>query len=185
MDLPGSIDRYQRTLQYAKSKLDFVIGHGLYMLPSNMDLHIGTVNGYNNLIQIVTDDMKVGYNPRVNDEPVPPILSSTQIKDDFLLPEEDDFSQPEDGPQVPDSTKYEAHEIKELAALEQEETQVEEEDEEQPAAGQVIAAEKELKEIAKQLAAGQAVDEPILTHDEKKLSIYFSRCSYRIRYHFL
>ena len=37
VDLPSSIDRYQRTLQFAKSKLDFVIGHGLYMLPSDMD----------------------------------------------------------------------------------------------------------------------------------------------------
>ena len=166
VDLPGSIDRYQRTLQYAKSKLDFVIGHGLYMLPSNMDLHIGTVNGYNKLIQISTDDMKVGYNPKVNDEPVPPILSTIQIENNFPLPEEDDFSQPEDGPQVPDSTKYKAHEIKELATLEQEETRAKEEAQEQSPAGQAIAAEKK-----EQQAAKQAVDELILTHDDKKLSI--------------
>ena len=60
VDLPDSIDRYQRTLQYAQSKLDFVVVHGLYILPSNMDLH--DLNGYNNLIQIATDDMPLGYN---------------------------------------------------------------------------------------------------------------------------
>ena len=38
VDLPSSIGRYQRTLQYARSKVDFVIGHGLYMLPSNMEI---------------------------------------------------------------------------------------------------------------------------------------------------
>ena len=50
VDLPSSIDRYQRTLQYARSKVDFVIGHGLNMLPSNMEIEVGVVNGYNNLI---------------------------------------------------------------------------------------------------------------------------------------
>ena len=67
VDLPSSIDRYQRTLQYARSKVDFVIGHGLYMLPSNMEIEVGVVNGYNNLIQIATDDMKLGFNASVNE----------------------------------------------------------------------------------------------------------------------
>ena len=65
VDLPSSIDRYQRTLQYARSKVDFVIGHGLYMLPSNMEIEVGVVNGYNNLIQIATDDMQLGFNASV------------------------------------------------------------------------------------------------------------------------
>ena len=67
VDLPSSIDRYQRTLQYARSKVDFVIGHGLYMLPSNMEIEVGVVNGYNNLIQIATDDMQLGFNASVNE----------------------------------------------------------------------------------------------------------------------
>ena len=67
VDLPSSIDRYQRTLQYARSKVDFVIGHGLYMLPSNMEIEVGVVNGYNNLIQITTDDMQLGFNASVNE----------------------------------------------------------------------------------------------------------------------
>ena len=63
----SSIDRHQRTLQYARSKVDFVIGHGLYMLPSNMEIEVGVVNGYNNLIQIATDDMQLGFNASVNE----------------------------------------------------------------------------------------------------------------------
>ena len=65
--LPSSIDKYQSTLQYARSKVDFVIGHGLYMLPSNMEIEVGVVNGYNNLIQIATDDMQLGFNASVNE----------------------------------------------------------------------------------------------------------------------
>ena len=67
VDLPSSIDRYQIILQYARSKVDFVIGHGLYMLPSNMEIEVGVVNGYNNLIQIATDDMQLGFNASVNE----------------------------------------------------------------------------------------------------------------------
>ena len=76
VDLPDSIDRYQKTLQYARSKLNFVVGHGLYMLPSNMEVQIGTLNGYNNLIQIATDDMPLGYNSEVNVESPSEILTN-------------------------------------------------------------------------------------------------------------
>lgn len=76
VDLPDSIDRYQRTLQYAQSKLDFVVGHGLYLLPSNMEILVGTVNGYNNFIQIATDDMQLGVNSDVNTDSRPTVEDS-------------------------------------------------------------------------------------------------------------
>ena len=66
VDIPSSISRYQKTLQYAQSKLDFVVGHGLYLLPSNMELLVGNLNGYNNLIQVATSDMKIGFNESLN-----------------------------------------------------------------------------------------------------------------------
>ena len=66
VDLPKSIERYQLTLQYARSKLDFVIGTGLYLIPSNMEMQVGVINNYNKLIQIATDDMDVGINTNVN-----------------------------------------------------------------------------------------------------------------------
>ena len=68
VDLPSSIERYQLVLQYARSKVDFVVGLGLYMIPSDMDLYIGTINGYNNLITIATDDLQLGHNDTINEE---------------------------------------------------------------------------------------------------------------------
>ena len=68
VDLPSSIERYQLVLQYARSKVDFVVGLGLYMMPSDMDLYIGTINGYNNLITIATDDLQLGHNDTINEE---------------------------------------------------------------------------------------------------------------------
>ena len=68
VDLPSSIERYQSTLQYARSKVDFVVGLGLYMIPSDIDLYIGTINGYNNLITIATDDLQLGHNDTINEE---------------------------------------------------------------------------------------------------------------------
>ena len=85
VDLPDSIDRYQRTLQYARSKLDFVVGHGLYMLPSNMEVELGTLNGYNNFIQIASDDMSLGYNSEVNDQQS--VTKSLQSEPDDFQPD--------------------------------------------------------------------------------------------------
>ena len=87
VDLPCSIDRYQRTLQYARSKVDFVIGHGLYMLPSNMEIEVGVVNGYNNLIQIATDDMQLGFNASVNESERAIFSEITrEVSEDFETP---------------------------------------------------------------------------------------------------
>ena len=49
VDIPSSISRYQKTLQYASTRLDFVFGIGLYLSPSDMALHPGNIKGYNNV----------------------------------------------------------------------------------------------------------------------------------------
>ena len=87
VDLPNSIDRYQRTLQYAQSKLDFVVGHGLYLLPSNMEILVGSVNGYNNFIQIATDDMQIGLNSDVNTDSRPNVGDSAPEESPLFLEE--------------------------------------------------------------------------------------------------
>ena len=89
VNLPSSIDRYQRTLQYARSKVDFVIGHGLYMLPSNMEIEVGVVNGYNNLIQIATDDMHLGFNASVNESG----SITSEVSEDFETPSKPAYQQ--------------------------------------------------------------------------------------------
>ena len=52
VNIPEDIRRFQKTLQYAGSKVDYVIGEFIYMLPSDMNLRIGKVENYNNKILI-------------------------------------------------------------------------------------------------------------------------------------
>ena len=44
VNIPEDIQRFQKTLQYARSKVDYVIGEFIYMLPSDMNLRIGNVD---------------------------------------------------------------------------------------------------------------------------------------------
>ena len=71
VDIPSAIERYQSVLQNASSKVDFAFGQGLYMAPSDMRLHIGTVAGYNNQIVIAPVGQPLGVSPDINDTPVP------------------------------------------------------------------------------------------------------------------
>ena len=43
VDIQEDVKRFQKTLQYARSKVDYVIGDFTYMLPSDMNLRIGEV----------------------------------------------------------------------------------------------------------------------------------------------
>lgn len=76
VDLPTSISRYQDVLQYARSKVDFAFGCGLYMAPSDMNLRVGKIVGYNNEIIIATENQKLGINSDINTLPVPPLKGS-------------------------------------------------------------------------------------------------------------
>ena len=68
VDLQEDIKRYQDTLNYASSKVDYSVGEGLYMLPSDMNLRIKRgVVGYNNEILISTG-LVLGKNGGVNVE---------------------------------------------------------------------------------------------------------------------
>ena len=50
----------------ARSKVDYVIGEFVYMLPSNMNLRIGKVKDYNNKILISSPSFKIGTNLKIN-----------------------------------------------------------------------------------------------------------------------
>ena len=54
------IERHQGVLKHALSKVDFSVGIGIYMLPSNLNLNIGKMKGYNNKILGSNTDMKNG-----------------------------------------------------------------------------------------------------------------------------
>ena len=67
VDIQEDIKRYQDTLSYASSKVDYSVGEHLYMLPSDMELGIktGTV-GYNNKILVSNGNFSLGKNDEIN-----------------------------------------------------------------------------------------------------------------------
>ena len=66
VNIPEDIRRFQKTLQYAGSKVDYMIGEFIYMLPSDMNLRIGKVKNYNNKILIPSPSFKIGTNLKIN-----------------------------------------------------------------------------------------------------------------------
>ena len=99
VDLPSQIARYQNTLKYARSKVDFVYGVGLYMSPSNMELQIGTIQDYNNKIEIANDveGLSLGLNNGAKSEPTPPPRPTSPVrgtKTKQSLPEPDPTPRP-------------------------------------------------------------------------------------------
>ena len=61
-----NIESYQGVLEHALSKLDFSVGTGIYMLPSNLNLSIEKTKGYNNKILVSNTGMKIGSNKDIN-----------------------------------------------------------------------------------------------------------------------
>ena len=86
VNIPEDIRRFQKTLQCTGSKVDYVIGEFIYMLPSDMNLRIEKVKNYNNKILISSPGFKIETNLKINlaeDKPdVKPKgnLTSSQIK---------------------------------------------------------------------------------------------------------
>ena len=77
VDIREDVKRYQETLSYASSKVDYSVGENLFMLPSNMQLRIrsGTV-GYNNKILISDGKFNLGKNDEVNS----PVIETNSLK---------------------------------------------------------------------------------------------------------
>ena len=67
VSIPEDIQRFQKTLQYARSKVDYVVAEYVYMLPSDMNLKIGgNIRGYNNKILVSSPSFNIGTNLKVN-----------------------------------------------------------------------------------------------------------------------
>ena len=64
--IADDIARYQGVFEHAMSKVDFSVGGGIYMLPSNMNLNINKTQGFNNKILISESSYKLGLNNKVN-----------------------------------------------------------------------------------------------------------------------
>ena len=67
VNIQEDIKRYQDTLSYASSIVDYSVGQNIYMLPSNLGLKIktGTVK-YNNKILVSNEKFILGTNEKVN-----------------------------------------------------------------------------------------------------------------------
>ena len=67
VDIREDIKRYQDTLSYASSKVDYSVGQNIYVLASDMNLKIktGTV-GYNNKILVSNGNFSLGKSDEVN-----------------------------------------------------------------------------------------------------------------------
>ena len=67
VDISEDIKRYQNTLSYASSKVDYSVEESIYMIPSDMNLKIrsGTV-GYNDKILVSDEKFILGKNEKVN-----------------------------------------------------------------------------------------------------------------------
>ena len=67
VNISEDIQRFQKTLQYARSKVDYVVAEYAYMLPSDMNLKIGgNIRGYNNKILVSSPSFNIGTNLKVN-----------------------------------------------------------------------------------------------------------------------
>ena len=75
-------ERYQGVLEHALSKVDFSVGIGICILPSNLNLSIGKTKGCNNKILVSNTDMKIGSNRGINRDHkklTPPGMPNTVI----------------------------------------------------------------------------------------------------------
>ena len=67
VDIREDIKRYQDTLSYTSSKVDYSVRENLFMLPSDMNLKIGSgTAGYNNKILVSDGNFSLGKNEKVN-----------------------------------------------------------------------------------------------------------------------
>ena len=78
VDIQEDVKRYQDTLSYTSSKVDYSVRENLFMLPSNMELRIrsGTV-GYNNKILVSDGKFSLEKNENVNSLETPAIKTNS------------------------------------------------------------------------------------------------------------
>ena len=60
MDIWEDIKRYQHTLSYASSKVDYSVGQNIYMLPSDMNLKIRSGTSAYNKILVSDEKFSLG-----------------------------------------------------------------------------------------------------------------------------
>src|SRR5271155_3399978 len=69
--IPESITKYEESITKTNSKIDYVVGIGLYMMPTDLVLKVGSIQRYNNNIVIAKEGISIGHNEKLNTEVQP------------------------------------------------------------------------------------------------------------------
>ena len=88
VDISEDIQRFQKALQYARSKVDYVVAEYVYLLTSDMNLRIGKIRRYNNKILIASPSFKIGTNLKINldeEKDKPDVKSNKEQKQEIKL----------------------------------------------------------------------------------------------------
>ena len=88
VDISEDIQRFQKTLQYARSKVDYAVAEYVYLLPTDMNLRIGKIRRYNNKILIASPSFKIGTNLKINlneEKDKPDVKSNKEQKQEIKL----------------------------------------------------------------------------------------------------
>ena len=88
LNISEDIQRSQKTLQYARSKVDYAVAEYVYLLPSDMNLRIGEIIRYNNKILIALPSFKIGTNLKINldeEKDKPDVKSNKEQKQEIKL----------------------------------------------------------------------------------------------------
>ena len=80
------IEKHPGVLEHALSKVDFLVGVGMYMLPSNLNLATGKKEGYNNKMLVSNTDMKTGLNRHINKDRKKMPVSTTDVPKKIVIP---------------------------------------------------------------------------------------------------
>jgi hypothetical protein len=84
VDISSDVERYENLLKYARSKVDFPVAYGSYMLPSNMLIRLGNVENYNNSMKLADNTMVIGEtNGHVNNPHVKTPIAKKEIQKDI------------------------------------------------------------------------------------------------------
>ena len=67
-NISNSIQRYQEAIADTKTRLDFAVAQGVWLMPSRMVINTESIVGYNNMLVISNETMKLGVNNNVNRE---------------------------------------------------------------------------------------------------------------------
>ena len=66
VDIREDVRKFQKTLQYAGTKVDYLISEFIYIISSDMNLRIGKIRNYNNKILVSSPSFKIGTNVKIN-----------------------------------------------------------------------------------------------------------------------